>query len=93
MVKSKDAKSLKEYNITDYTKGFVATSVLDGVITTDYFQYRNIYNIVNHVNIGVEIICYNGIRRVFYHNTAGESEILFNLINTRMNAWVGSNLN
>ena len=93
MGKSKDAKSLKEYNISDYTKGFVATSVLNGIITTDYFQYRNIYNIIHHSGIGVEIICYNGTRRIFYHNTVGDSQILFDLINTRMSTWVGSNLN
>jgi len=93
MVKSKDAKNLKEYNIEIYTKGFMATSVLKGITTNDFFHYKQIYNIIHHKNIGIEIICYNGLRRVFYHDLDGESQYLFNLVSAKMNEWVGSNLN
>ena len=58
-----------------------------------YFNEKNIYNIIHHKNIGIEIICYNGLRRVFYHDLDGESRYLFNLVSAKMNEWVGSNLN
>ena len=93
MVKSKDAKNLKEYDITAYTKGLLATSTINNITTHDYFQYKQIYNILHHKNVGIEIIGYSGIRRVFYHNTDGESQILFDLISAKMNDWLGTNLN
>lgn len=65
MVKSNDAKNLTDYNITAYTKGFVASGVFNNIMTNNYFQYKEIYNVVHHVGVGVEIICYNGIRKIF----------------------------
>jgi len=93
MPKSKDAKRLKEYNIDIYTKGFVATSILNGITTNDFFHYKKIYNILHHKNIGIEIICHNGTRRVFYHDLDGESEYLFNLVSDKMVTWMQSNKN
>ena len=93
MAKAKDAKNLKEYDIIAYTKGFVSTSIENGVITNDFFHYKQIYNIVHHPNTGIEIISYNGNRRIFYHDTSGESEILFNLVLEKMNVWMQSNKN
>lgn len=93
MPKAKDAKNLKEYDILAYTKGLVSTSVENGIITNDFFQYKQIYNIVHHPNTGIEIIGYNGNRRIFYHDTDGESLILFTLISDKMNAWMQSNNN
>lgn len=93
MSKAKDAKKLKEYDIYAYTKGFVAESTVDGIVTTDYFQYKQIYNILHHPNVGIEIIGYNGSRRIFYHDDDGDSVILFDLIKSRMLAWMNSNKN
>ena len=93
MPKPKDAKRLKEYDITAYTKGFLAISTLDGITTNDFFQYKQIYNIVHHPGVGIEIIGYNGNRRIFYHDDDGDSMILFDLVSTKMNAWMQSNKN
>lgn len=64
-MKSSDAKRLKEYDILSYNKGFISTSTLNGVTTTDYFLYSRIYNLLHHPNIGIEVVSYNGNRRVF----------------------------
>ena len=93
MPKPKDAKGLKEYDILDYTKGFIAQSVVDGNTINDYFQYNQIYNIIHHPNVGVEIIDYNESRRIFYHDDDGDSVILFNLVKGKMLAWMQSNTN
>jgi len=90
---SKDAKKVKEFNIEVYTKGFTSTYILDGIATNEYFQYKEIYQILHYPDIGVEIVSYNGNRRVFYNDIPGESQILFDLINTTMTTWMNSNLN
>jgi len=93
MAKAKDAKRLKEYDIYAYTKGFVAQSVVNGITVVDYFQYKEIYNIVHHPNVGIEIIGYSGNRRIFYHDDDGDSVVLFDLIKSSMLAWMNSNKN
>jgi len=93
MGKPTDSKNLKEYDILAYTKGFVASSTINGITTQDYFQYKEIYNIGHHPNIGVEIIGYNKNRRIFYNNNDGESTILFTLLTDKMQAWMVSNNN
>ena len=93
MSKAKDAKRLKEYDILAYTKGLVSVSTVDGITTNDYFQYRQIYNIIHHPNVGIEIIGYHGNRRIFYHDDDGDSVILFNIISDKMMAWMQSNKN
>lgn len=89
----KDAKGLKEYNITAYTKGFVAVSTINGNVLKEYFQYKEIYNILHHTNVGVEFIGYNGIRKIFYHDNDGDSSNLFNLVSNKMLEWMQSNKN
>ena len=93
MPKPKDAKGLTEYDIFAYTKGFVAQSVVNGITVVDYFQYKEIYNIVHHPNVGIEIIGYSGNRRIFYHDNDGDSVILFDLIKSKMLDWMQSNRN
>lgn len=93
MGKAKDAKRLKEYDILAYTKGFIAQSIVDGNTINDYFQYKQIYNIIHHPNVGIEIIGYNGSRRIFYHDDDGDTIILFNLVTDKMLAWMQSNKN
>ncbi len=93
MGKPKDAKGLKEYDILAYTKGFIAQSVVDGNTINDYFQYKQIYNIVHHPNVGIEIIGYHGNRRIFYHDDDLDTIILFNLIASKMLNWMQSNVN
>ena len=90
---SKDAKKVKEFNIEAYTKGFTSNYTLDGIVTNEYFQYKEIYQILHHPNVCVEIVNFNGGRRVFYNDVPGESQILFDLINTTMTTWMNSNLN
>ncbi len=91
--KSKDAKKVKEFDIECYTKGFTSTYTLDGIVTNEYFQFKEIYQILHYPDIGVEIVNYNGGRRVFYNDVEGESLILFNLINSTILSWMNSNLN
>lgn len=93
MVKSSDAKRLKEYDITIYDKGFVAISVTNNNVFHEFFQYKQIYNILHHPSTGVEVLFYNGYRRVFYHSLPGESQFLFDMLHGSMTSWLGSNLN
>jgi hypothetical protein len=90
---SKDAKKVKEFNIEAYTKGFTSTYSDNGVVTNEYFQYKEIYQILHYPNVGVEIVNYNGTRRVFYNDVQGQSQILFNIIDSTMTTWMNSNLN
>jgi len=92
-LKSKDAKKLLTYNITTYTKGFVSVSTIDGVIHSEFFQFREIHKILHHPGKGVEIVGYNRERRVFYNDVSGESTTLYNTLNNAMTVWMGSNLN
>lgn len=90
---SKDAKKVKTFNINCYTKGFTSEHTLDGIMTEEYFQFREIYQIIHYPNVGVEVVNYNGQRRVFYNDTTGQSLILFNLLNNALISWINSNLN
>ena len=91
--KSKDARKVLEYDITAYTKGFVAETVIDGSTVKEYFQFREIHQIIHHPDVGVEIVGYNGGRRVFYNDVVGESLILYDVLNVPLLAWMNSNLN
>ena len=92
-LKFKDAKSVRNFDIETYTKGFVATSELDGKIYQEYFQFKEIHKIVHYPETGVEIILINGTIRVFYNDDIGQSQILFDALNNTMTSWMNSNLN
>ena len=49
--KTKDAKGAKEYNITALTKGFITTTVVDGKTIEEYFQFREINQIIYHPDV------------------------------------------
>ena len=89
----KDAKKVRYFDIETYTKGFVATSNIDNITTQEYFQFKQIYKISHYPETGVEIVLLNGNVRVFYNDDAGQSEILFNALNSTMVAWMNTNLN
>jgi hypothetical protein len=91
--KSKDAKKVKEFDIEAYTKGFTSTYTFNGIVTNEYFQYKEIYQVLHYPDIGVEIVNYNGARRVFYNDVPGESQILFDIIDSTITTWMNSNLN
>ena len=90
---SKDAKKVKTFVITAYTKGFTSTYTFDSIITNEYFQFKEIYQVLHYPNVGVEVVNYNGGRRVFYNDVVGESQILFDTINNALVSWMNSNLN
>lgn len=90
-MKSKDSKNIKEFDIAVYEKGFISTSVEEEIVTQEYFQYREIHQIIHHPNRGVEIVGYNGRRRVFY-NEENSSE-LFEMLTSKINSWMNSKSN
>ena len=92
-IKSKDAKKVREFDILTYTKGFVASSTVDGIITQEYFQFKEIHQILHYPDTGVEIVYFNNARRVFYNDVEGESQVLYDSLNSQMILWMGSNLN
>ena len=91
--KSKDAKKVLEFDITTHKKGFICESTVDGIITKEYFQFKEIHQILHHEGIGVEIVNFNDKRRVFYNDEPGNSVILYDAINNTMLTWMNSNLN
>ncbi len=91
--KSKDAKKVRDFNITTHTKGFKSTTTIDGNPAEEYFQFKDIYQIIHHPNIGVEIVGTNTNRRVFYNDETGKSQELYDMINSTMLSWMSSNLN
>lgn len=94
MVKFKDAKKILEFDIITKTKGFIAeTTTVDGIVVRNYFQYKEIHQVIHHPDKGVEIVNYNERRKVFYNDEPGESLILFDAINNTMLVWMNSNLN
>ena len=94
MPKAKDAKKIREFDIYSYTKGFVASSLdNEGHTVQEYFQFREIHKIIHYSGRGVEIVYFNGSRRVFYNDEEGESLILYDLLNNAMTSWMNSNLN
>lgn len=92
-IKTKDSKKTLEFDITTYTKGFVAEVIIDGNTVKEYFQFKEIHKVIHHPNIGVEIVGYNNGRRVFYNDLSGEAQTLYDAINTNMLSWMDSNLN
>lgn len=92
-IKSKNARKTIEFDITTHTKGFISETIVDGNIIREYFQFKEIHQIIHHPDIGVEIVNYNNGRRVFYNDVPGESQTLYDAINTNMLTWMDSNLN
>lgn len=92
-IKSKDAKKVTEFDITTHKKGFIAESTIDGDTIKEYFQFREIHQIIHHVGIGVEVVFYNEHRRVFYNDEPGMSQSLYDAINLNLLNWMNSNLN
>ena len=91
--KSKDAKKVLEFDITTHKKGFVSETTVDGNTIKEYFQFKEIQQIIHHTNVGVEIVGLNNSRRVFYNDGIGESQVLYDAINNTMITWMNSNLN
>ena len=90
---SKDAKKVREFSIETYKKGFSAISTVEGITVQEYFQFQEIRQIIHYPDAGVEIVGYNGSRRVFYNDSLGEAQILFDSLNSTMLAWMDTNLN
>jgi len=90
---SKDAKKVKNFEIDTYTKGFTASSLVDGILTQEYFQFKEIQKIIHYPDRCVEIVSNNGTRRVFYNDTLGKSQELYDGLNNTMVSWMNSNLN
>lgn len=90
---SKNSDKTLEYNITTHKKGFSSTTLKDGKNVTEYFQFKEISQIIHHPDIGIEIIGYNNGRRVFYNDIDGESLNLYTALNQTMVTWMESNLN
>ena len=90
---TQDAKNVKQFVIDTYTKGFISVNTTNGIITNEYFQFKEIQQIIHYPGTGVEIVYFNGNRRVFYNDLSGESSILFTDLNTTMTSWMNSNLN
>ncbi len=91
--KSKDSRKILEFDISTHKKGFIAESLVDGSTVKEYFQFREIHQIIHHLNVGVEIVGYNNSRRVFYNDVSGEALALYAEINTKLLNWMNSNLN
>ena len=95
---SKDAKKVRTFTITPYTKGFTSSfTAQDGngndIVTNEYFQFKEIYQVIQYPDFAVEVVNYSGSRRVFYNDTPGESLIIFDTINNALISWMNSNLN
>ena len=92
-LKSKDAKRVREFDINTYTKGFLSVNTTDNIITQEYFQYKEIQQIIYYPDTGVEVVFFSGKRRVFYNDAPSASLTLFNSLNASMVSWMNSNLN
>ena len=95
---SKDAKKVRTFAINTYTKGFTSNYTQQDekgsdIVTNEFFQFKEIYQVIHYPDVGVEVVNYTGTRRVFYNDTPGESTILFTAINTALVSWMNSNLN
>ena len=64
-IKSKDAKKVLEYDILTYTKGFIAQSTIDGSIVKEYFQFREIHQVIHHPRFRAHRA--HTVHRVFHH--------------------------
>lgn len=87
-LKTQDAKKLKEFEIIPFRKGFVSSSKTEDIVMNEFFQYKEISQIIHHMNVGVEIINYNGGRRLFYNVEREKSEELYNSLNKRIFEWL-----
>jgi hypothetical protein len=92
-LKFKDAKKVKQFNIETQKKGFTSSYVEGDNIINEYFQFKEIYQIIHFPGRGVEIVNFDTSRRVFYNDEDGKSQILFDALNTAMLSWMQSNLN
>lgn len=92
-LKSNDAKKVLNFNITTKTKGFTSVTTVDGDTVSEFFLFSKITQIIHHPGVGVEIVVDSGERRVFYNNTVGMSQTIYDTINNAMVSWVNSNLN
>lgn len=91
--KSNDARKVKEFAISTYTKGFVASNTIDNILTQEFFQFQEIHQIIHYKNVGVELVLFNGKRRVFYNDLADQSVALYNSLNNSMISWMNSRSN
>ena len=89
--KSKNAKKIIEYDIDSYTKGFISTTIIDVNTVQEYFPFAQITQIIHHPNVGVEIVRSNNLRKVYYNDVVGESQIIFDDLNSKMVAWMSTN--
>lgn len=92
-MKFKDAKKVIQFNITLYKKGFSSSYQDKDNTINEYFQFKEIYQIIHYPGRGVEVVNFDTSRRVFYNDESGKSLELFNLLNTTMLDWMASNLN
>lgn len=92
-IKSKDARKVLEFDITAHRKGFISENSIGGVVTREYFHYREIYKVIHHVGKGVEIVNYNEKRRVFYNDNNSETQVLYDILNNKILKWMNSNRN
>lgn len=69
----------------------MAQSTVNSTLTQEFFQFKEIQKIIHYPDAGVEIVFFNGTRRVFYNNGVGESLVLFNTLNDTMLTWMGLN--
>lgn len=90
---SKDAQKVKNFALTTYKKGFTSSNIIDGVLHQEYFHFREIHQIVHYPGRCVEVVNYNGSRRVFYNDSVGESQKIYDSFNNKMIDWMKSNLN
>jgi len=90
---SKDAQKVKNFAITTYKKGFTASSIIDEVLNQEYFHFREIHKIIHYLGRYVEVVNYNGSRRVFYNDLPSESQKIYDSFNNKMIDWMKSNLN
>lgn len=92
--KSKDAKKVRDFDIVPLTKGFTSEYIdKENKIIKEYFHFRHIYQIIHHVDTGVEIVLFNDTRRVFYNDDPGLSLELFEALHAHMINFMSSNLN
>ena len=92
-IKAKDARKVLDFDITTHIKGFIAETIINGSVYKEYFQFKEIHQVIHHPAVGVEIVGYNNKIRVFYNDEEGKSQLLYDGINVAMAAWMNSNFN
>jgi hypothetical protein len=91
--KYRDSRGIREFGIKTLTKGFVSETTIDGSTVKEFFQFKEIHQVIHHPDVGVEIVGYNDKHRVFYNDVPGKSQELYDAINGTMQTWMNSNLN